>query len=215
MAIRVNLYHEVLRAKRQEQYDPLKISLLVVLVVSIGLAGYYFIQLSRTGSAKAAFNTQKAEFERLSPLSKQAADREKELTMQVEQAATLTNRMENRFYWAPVFEAVAAAVPPNVQITKLTGETGRDSARQCQILMDGIAAGPEPRAAAEEMRKSIAGRLGAKYAATNATFRNMDDGSESAKLDGKTLPTVVFTIHVSFKAESEPVPAQKPIAQTK
>jgi Tfp pilus assembly protein PilN len=215
MAIRLNLYHEVLRAKRQEQYDPLKISFLALLVVSICLAGYYFIQLSKTGSVRAAFAAQKAEFDRLSPLAKQAAEREKSLTEEIELARRVTERMENRFYWAPVFESVAAAVPPNVQITKLSGDCSRDKGSQCQVTMEGIAAGQEPRAAAEEMRRSIAERLGAKYAGTSATFRNMDDSTESVRLDGKVLPTVVFTIHVTFKAEIEPVPAQKPIAKTK
>jgi Tfp pilus assembly protein PilN len=215
MAIRLNLYHEVLRAKRQEQYDPLKMSFLALLVVSIGLAGYYFIQLSKTNSVRTAYASQKAEFERLTPLAKQAGEREAELNTQIELARRVTDRMEKRFYWAPVFESVAAAVPPNVQITKLSGDVSRGSGRECQINIDGIAAGQEPRAAAEEMRRSIAERFGAKYAGTNATFRNMDDSAEAVRLDGKVVPAVVFTMHVTFKAESEPVQAQKPIALTK
>ena len=33
MVLRINLYHEVLRAKRQQQYDPLKLSLLALIIV--------------------------------------------------------------------------------------------------------------------------------------------------------------------------------------
>ena len=60
MALRINLYHEVLRAKRQQQYDPLKLSMLGLIVVAIGMAGYYFLQLKRSSDAHSALQAQKA-----------------------------------------------------------------------------------------------------------------------------------------------------------
>jgi Tfp pilus assembly protein PilN len=217
MAIRLNLYHEVLRAKREQKYDPLKISFLALLVVSICLAVYYFIQLAGANSARAAYASRKAEFDRLTPLAKQAEARSAELTKQLDLAKSLTDRMEKRFYWAPVFESVAAAVPPHIQITKLSGDAGREGTRQCQLTLEGIAAGEEPRAAAEEMRRAIVERLGAKYASASAVFRSLDDSAESVRLNGHTLRTVVFSINATFKPEAtpDPVPAQKPLAQRK
>lgn len=213
MAIRLNLYHEVLRAKRQQKYDPLKLSMIGLAGIVALMAVYYFFQMSRTSSAHDAHVAQKAEFDRLNPMVTVAQQREAELTKQIDLAKRITDRMEKRLYWAPVFETIAAAVPPNVQITKLSGDLGRDAAHQYQVDIQGIAAGTEPRAAAEEMRKSIADRISARYTSVAATFRNLDDGTEPAKLDGKILPTVVFTIHVTFKSGAEAIPAQKPLAQ--
>ena len=215
MAIRLNLYHEVLRAKRQEKYDPLKLSIMGLVVIVVCMAAYYIFQMTRTNSAQNAYAAQKAEFDRLSPQARAAHERETQLAKQIDLAKRITDRMEKRFYWAPIFETVAVAVPPNVQITKLTGDAGREGSHQCQITMEGIAAGREPRAVAEEMRRSIGDRIAASYSSVAATFRNLDDGSETARIDGKVLPTVMFTIHVTFKPGAEPIPAQKPLAQRK
>jgi Tfp pilus assembly protein PilN len=215
MPLRVNLYHEVLRAKRQEQYDPLKLSFLGLLVVAVVMVGYYFVQLKQTSDARSAFSTQKAEFDRLSPLAKAAADREAELTKQIELAERVTNRMEKRFHWAPVLESVMAVVPANVQLTKLSGDTGREKGGNCQLNLEGIAGGEEPRAVAEDTRKSIADRFAAKYANVSAIFRNLDDSQEHVLVGGRQLGTVVFTISVTFKPLEESAPAPKRIAQTK
>jgi Tfp pilus assembly protein PilN len=215
MALRVNLYHEVLRAKRQKQYDPLKLSFYGLLFVGVLMLGYYFVQLKRSSDARSAFNAQKAEFDRLSPQAKVAAEREAELSKQIDLAEKLTNRMEKRFHWAPVFEALIAAVPANVQVTKLSCDAGREKGGNYQVSFEGIAAGQEPRAVAEETRKAVSERLGAKFANLSATFRNLDDGTERVLLNGKQVASVVFTISVTFKPEADPVPTQKRIAQTK
>jgi hypothetical protein len=215
MALHINLYHEVIRAKRQEQYDPLKLSFLGLLIVAVGLVGYYFFQLKQASDARGAFNARKAEFDRVSPMDKAAADREAELTKQLELAERITNRMEKRFHWAPVLETVMASVPPNVQLTKLAGDTGRDRAGVCQINLEGIAAGEEPRAVAEELRKTVVERFAAKYPAASGVFRNLDDSTERIRVDGKPMPAVVFTISITFKPEiAEPAPAPKRIAKT-
>jgi Tfp pilus assembly protein PilN len=214
MAIRLNLYHQVLRAKREKQYDPLKISFLSLLVVALGLATYYFIQLRRTNVAQATHAARKAEFENLSPLAKTAQEREVALTKQIELADRLTQRIEKRFYWAPVFESLVTAVPPNVQITKLSGDIKNgEPSRNCQLLLEGLAAGQEPRASAEELRRAVVERLAAKYPTASATFRNLDDSAEQVRMDGKVLATAVFTIQISFKAESGEVLVDKPLIE--
>jgi len=215
MALRVNLYHEVLRAKRRERYDPLKLSFIGLIVVGAMMLVYYGFQLKRSSDARSAFEAQKAEFDRLSPLVKAATEKEAELTKQITQAERLTGRMEKRFYWAPVLESILAAVPPNVQLTKLSCDTGREKGGICQVNMEGIAVGEEPRAAAEEMRKAIGDRIGASYTGVSATFRNLDDNTERVKVNGKPMASVIFTINVAFKPQPEPVPVQKRIAQSR
>jgi Tfp pilus assembly protein PilN len=210
MALRINLYHEVLRAKRQQQYDPLKLSLLGLIIVAVGMATYYFFQLKRMSDARSAYNTQNAEFKRLDPQAKTAAKKEVELNKQLDLSDKLTKRMEKRIYWAPVFESVLAAVPANVQLTKLTCDTGRDKSGTCQMNIEGIAADQEPRAVAEDLRKAIAERVAVKYPNATAAFRNLDESSESITVKGQRVAAVVFTINVTFKPETAPAPTAPP-----
>ena len=204
MALRINLYHEVLRAKRQQQYDPLKLSMLGLIVVAVGMAGFYFVQLKRTSDVRSALNVQKAEFDKLSPQQKEAEKKEADLNKQIDLAEKLTKRMEKRIYWAPLFESVLGAVPANVQLTKMTCDTGREKGATSLMSIEGIAADQEPRAVAEDLRKAIAERMVAKYPNATATFRNLDDSAEHLLVNGKRVAAVVFTISVIFKTEAEP-----------
>ena len=206
MALRINLYHEVLRAKRQEQYDPLKLSLLALIIAVAGMAAYYFLQLKRTSDAKAVFLAQKSEFDKLTPQKAEAEKKELELNKEIELAEKLTKRMEKRIYWAPLFETILTVVPENVQLTKLNCDGGRDKNGTSQINIEGIAADQEPRAVAEDLRKAIAARIGEKYPSASATFRNLDEGTEHLVVNGKRASTVVFTIAVTFRIEAEPPP---------
>ena len=207
MAIRINLYHEVLRAKRQRQYDPLKLSLLALIVVAVGMAGYYFVQLKRTSDARAAYNAQKAEFDRLTPQKAEAEKKEVELNKQIDLAEKFTRRIEKRVYWAPMFESIMAVVPPNVQLTKLSCDAGREKSGVSGINIEGIAADMEPRAVAEDLRKAIVARVAAKYPNATATFKNLDESTEHLPVNEKRVASVVFTIAVSFRIEAEPQPA--------
>jgi Tfp pilus assembly protein PilN len=216
MALRINLYHEVLRAKRQQQYDPLKLSMLGLIIVAIGMAGYYFVQLKRTSDAHSAFQAQKAEFDKLSPMQKEAEKKEADLNKQIDVAEKLTKRMEKRIYWAPLFEGILATVPANVQLTRLTCDAGREKAGVSQMNIEGIAADAEPRALAENLRKAILARMSAKYPNATAAFRNLDDSSEHPVVNGKRVPAVLFTINVAFKSEPDaapPAPTTKRIAK--
>ncbi len=212
MALRINLYHEVLREKRQKQYDPLKLSMIGLGVVVVGMAGFYAVQLKRTSDIRSAFNAQKAEFEQLSPKAKAAEKKEAELIKQIELAEKFSKRMEKRIYWAPLFETVMGAVPANVQLTRVVCDSGREKSGASQINIEGMAADPEPRNVAENLRKAVAERVAAKYPNATAIFRNLDDSTEHPVVNGKRVPAVVFTINVTFKTEIEP-PA--PAAPTK
>ena len=210
MALRINLYHEVLRAKRQQQYDPLKLSMFGLAVVVVGMAGFYFVQLKRTSDVRSEFSARKAEFDKLSPQQKEAEKKETELNKQIDLAEKLTKRMEKRIYWAPLFETVIGAVPANVQVTKLTCDTGREKGGASRMNIEGIAADQEPRAVAEDLRKAIAERMAAKYPSATATFRNLDDSTERLLVNGKRVAAVVFTINVTFTEAEPPAPVAPP-----
>jgi len=210
MALRINLYHEVLRAKRQEQFDPLKLSLLALIIVALFMAAYYGVQLKRTSDVRGIYSAQKAEFDKLEPLMKEAEKKEGELNKQIDLADKLTKRMEKRIYWAPLFENVMLVVPPNVQLMRLAGDSGREKGGISMISVEGLAADIEPRAVAESLRKAIVAKVSAKYPGAAATFKNLDDSPEHPVIDGRRLSAVVFTINFTFKTETDPAPTPAP-----
>ena len=59
MALRINLYHEILRTKKQAQYDPLKLAMLSIVVIAIGLVSWYIVELNKRSTAVSAYDTQK------------------------------------------------------------------------------------------------------------------------------------------------------------
>jgi Tfp pilus assembly protein PilN len=212
MPLKINLYHEVLRARHEEQYDPLRLSMMGLVVVVALLAGYYAFALAGKSSVERALSARRAEYDQLVPKMEEAKKQEDELNKRFELANRLKQRIEDRFYWAPVFEQLVAVVPHNVQITRCTGDIAGDAARRCQITIEGLAAGEEPRGVAEELRVLLNERLTAKYKNVSATFKNLEDAKERVTVDGKQLRTASFTIGVQFhpKATPTPAPAQTP-----
>ena len=71
--------------------------------------------------------------------------------------------MENRFYWAPLFEQLIQVVPSDVQITGLDGSVSSDGLKKVTLTVTGIATGGEPRAKAEELRIALQNKLAAQY----------------------------------------------------
>lgn len=209
MALRINLYHEIHRARKEERYDPLKISFMCLGLVALGLAGLYLAKLSETSTVREEFAAHEAELAKLGPQSAKAKVDEDALKTQIQKSEALTNRIEKRFYWAPVMELVGKTIPKNVQITKLVGDVGTGDAanRRIGMSLDGVAAGAQPRKVAEDLRLAIIDALSQKYKSPTAAFRTLDDSVEHVNLDGADLPTALFSINITFNATgAEPAP---------
>lgn len=211
MALRINLYHEIQRTRKQEQYDPLKISFICLGVIALALAGLYFTKLSEINDLRARYAAHKAELSKLQPAAAQAKLDEAEATKQLQLAETFTKRIEDRFYWAPVMETVSQVIPRNVQITKLYGDISAvglsEPVRRVGLNLDGITAGEQPRKVAEDLRLALIETLGKKFKGVTASFRSLDDRVERIKLDNADMNTALFSITISFQAVS-PEPAQ-------
>lgn len=209
MPLKINLYHEVIRARHEEQYDPLRLSMIGLVVIISLLAAYYFIALVGKASVENALAAKQKEWNALQPQVKAAAAEEEVLNKQLGLARKMKTRMENRFYWGPVFEQVVSVVPGNVQLTRFNGDISPEATRRCQMTVEGIAAGHEPRQVAEELRVRLIERLAAKYVNVTATFRTLEDAAEKVNYGGERLGTANFNISVTFlpKATPEPTPA--------
>ncbi len=212
MALRINLYHEIQRARKEEQYDPLKISFMCLGFIGLCLAGWYFMRLSETNTVRGEHAQQVAEIERLKPLSEKAKVDEKQFSATIGLAENFTKRIEGRFYWGPVFHHIATVIPPSVQVTKISGDSNSgEIPRRISVSVEGIAAGDQPRKVAEDLRLALNDVLGQNYKGVSASFRSLDDSIEKVHVDGRELSTALFAININFTVPAASSPAPAPV----
>jgi hypothetical protein len=213
MALKLNLYHEVAAQKRAKKRDPLKISLFVLAAITAGFAAYYFVELGNMSGIERELARKKAEFDAVEPAAKAAEKRQAELAEVLKLSELLVNRIENRFYWAPVLEQLVQVVPREVQIVKLSGDLQGADVKKCSLSIDGVSAGPDPRRVAEDLRTAISEEFGKKYKNVSSTFRSLEDGAVTAKLDGRMQPTATFAINIQMttgeEAAATPAPRER------
>ena len=200
MSLRLNLYHEIERQKLAERRDPLKLSMFGLGISAFLFAAYYIWQLGAAGSVSRELARKKAAFASLQPQASAAQKREEELSKTLKTSELLVKRIEGRFYWAPLLEQLTQLVPREAQITRFSGDVQGDDPKKCTFNIDGLSAGADPRKVAEDLRTAIAEELTKRYRNVSSTFRSLEDGAESARLDGKTWPTATFSINVQLAA---------------
>jgi Tfp pilus assembly protein PilN len=215
MPLRLNLFHEAHQARSARQRDPLKISLYILGGIVAGFAALYAIELGRYASASNELTRKQAEFAKLEPEAAAAKKREESFEETQKINTKLVKGIEDRFYWAPVLQQVATLVPREVQINKLAGDVQGTGVRKCQLTVDGLSAGADPRKVAEELRQSIAESFAKNFRAVDAKFRALEDGTELVMLDGKQWPTASFAISINFESGEEPPAAPVPGARRK
>ncbi len=198
MPLRLNLYHEVTKAKAIKRRDPLKITTYFLAAIAAACASWYFIQLMRMHGINDDLRRVQAEFNKIEPAARAAKKTEDELTARAKSSEQLEKRMEGRFYWAPVLAELMQVVPREVQITKMGGDVSGEGVRRCSISIDGLSAGADPRRVAEELRTAIADKFSPKYKNVTSTFRLLEDGTETVLLDGKPMNTATFAIQVQL-----------------
>lgn len=208
MPLHINLYHEIESQKAASRRDPLKIASYILGLVVVIFAVMYFWELGQSAALDSELQRRKSEFDSIDPIAREAEKREKDLQETFDKSEKLVTNIETRFYWGPVLEEIVKSVPREVQITKMTGNVSGEAIKRTQINLDGIAAGADPRRVAEELRQSLVEIFSKKYKNVNATFRQLDDGAETVKLDGRNWPTANFGIALSLqdKDESEVTP---------
>ena len=207
MALHLNLYHEVQKARQLQRRDPLKLSIFGLGAIAAVFAIYYIFELSRMHGLSVELNKVQAQYNALEPKAKAAKKREEEVNVEVRKSELMAKRIEQRFYWAPMLEQISQAVPREVQIVRLVGDLSGDGMRKCSLTLDGISAGGDPRKVAEDLRTAIAEKLGPKYKTVNSSFKSLEDGTEMVMLDGRQMATASFAINVQLTTGEEAAPA--------
>src|SRR3954463_7442357 len=162
MALNLNLFHEEILELRQRQRDPLKIGMLVLISLSTLLFLYYMWNAYRALEIKSRLNTVEKEWSKIEPQVTAAQKRSAELNDIIKTTKVLDEYIDNRFFWAPFLQKVSRCIAPNTQLSALDGTVG-DEGKSVSVTIDGMAAGREPRAAAEDLRQMLIEQLGHTY----------------------------------------------------
>lgn len=210
MALHLNLLHEEILQQRQRQRDPLKIGLLVL----CGLAALLFLFYSWRGyellHGKSRLATLEREWKKSEPEVTAAKNRIDELNRAIKTTRTLDDYIDERFLWAPFLQKLAACVAPNVQLTTVSGTAG-DENKSVEVVIEGLAAGREPRSVAEDLRQMLLDQLKQLYADVKADFRSLEDIDQTATISGTHTPVARFILVLGLKPHApKPTPAPAP-----
>lgn len=206
MALHINLYHEIHRQADRERRDPVKLASLGLVMLLLCLVLWYFYRTSVVRGIETRRNDLKAQWAKLEPQLKASLEQEPKLLTRQKTNQELIERLHGRFYWAPMLARLQAITPPNVQILSLAGDIdpNKDATGAkppMSLLVRGVAAGPMPRAAAEEFRQALQTGFAQVYSEVSVVFdaNSLEDGLEMIQLNGQTLPTANFKIRVLFR----------------
>jgi hypothetical protein len=205
MPLQLNLLHEKIAEQRQRKRDPLKLTM----YVGIGIAALFALNYLWSGYRVLEIKSQLAsvqhDWEKVEPKVTAAQKRAEELKAIIDTTRTLDGMIDTRFYWAPLLEKIARCVTPNIQLTTLEA-SGDEEVRGVAIVLEGMAAGSEPRAVAEDFRQMLLEQVGKEQPSVKVEFKTLEDLEASMPVGGNNAGMARFTLGVDFNPFPTPTP---------
>ena len=205
MALHLNLLHEEIYEQRQRQRDPLKIGMMVLGALGALMLVYYMWNAYKTLEIRNRLSQVQHEWSKVEPKVTAAQKRSAELNSIISTTKVLDGIIDNRFFWAPFLEKLSRCVALNAQLTSIDGTVLEDN--KVTVNIEGLAAGREPRAAAEELRQLLLEQLGQSYTEVKVEFKSLEDLDTIVNIGGSNLNMARFGLNVAFLS-----PAAKPSA---
>src|ERR1700694_5222865 len=153
MALHLNLLHEEFQEQRLRQRDPLKIGMMVLGALGALMFLYYMGNAYQTLGIRSRLSAVQNNWSKVEPKVTAAQKRSAELNSIISTTKVLDGIIDARFFWGPFLEKLSRCVALNAQVTSLDGSVLDDG--KVTVAIDGLAAGREPRAAAEELRQLL------------------------------------------------------------
>jgi hypothetical protein len=213
MALHLNLLHEQIAEQRQRQRDPLKIGMMCLGALMAVLLAYYLFNVYRTLTIKSQLSVVQHDWAGVEPSVTAAQKRADELTNIIKTTRVLDEYIDNRFFWAPVMQVITRCVAPNIQLSALEGTLSDDN-KTVNVIIDGTAAGREPRSAAEDLRQMLLEQLGHSYSDVKVEFRALEDLDTIITIGGSTMAMAHFNVSMTF-SPAPPKPAATPTGREK
>lgn len=197
MALQLNLLHEQFAQQRQRQRDPLKLGALLLCGLGALMVALYMWKGYQTLEVKKRLSAVQHDWAMAEPKVSAAQKRSAELTGTINTTTVLDTVIESRFYWATFLQTLSRCVAPNAQITSLDGSISEDN-KLVTLTIDGIAAGREPRAAAEELRQLLIEQLQQGYTDVKVEFKALEDLETSVIVADSSMAMAHFILGVGF-----------------
>lgn len=215
MPLQINLLHEAISAERERKRDPLKLGLIGLGAFGALLFLYYGWNAYQTLEIKNQLDVASSEWQKVEPKVTAAQKRATELGQIIDSTKVLDGLIDQRFYWAPFLAQISHCVSPNIQVTSLDSSIV-EADHSISATLEGLAAAHEPRAAAEDFRKSLLAEFEKNYSGVKVTFRNLEDLDTLVSLNGAPNPSSRFVISIAFNpAQGKAVEVSKPLAKNK
>ncbi len=213
MALHLNLLHEEFQEQRQRQRDPLKIGMMVLGGLGALMFLYYMWNAYKTLEIRSRLNAVQHDWSKVEPKVTTAQKRSAELNAIIGTTKVLDGMIDSRFYWAPFLEKLSRCVALNAQLTSIDGIVLEDN-RGVTVMIEGLAAGREPRAAAEELRQLLLEQLGQGYHDVKVEFKTLEDLDTLANIGGANMAMARFALSVAFNPTASAVKAASPSPKT-
>ncbi len=197
MALHLNLLHEEFQEQRLRQRDPLKIGMMVLGGLGALMFLYYMWNAYQTLGIRNRLNAVQSDWSKVEPKVTSAQKRSAELNSIISTTKVLDGMIDGRFFWAPFLEKLSRCVAMNAQITSVDG-TVLDDNKGVNVMIEGLAAGREPRAAAEELRQLLLEQLGQSYHDVKVEFKTLEDLDTLVRIGGANMATARFSVSASF-----------------
>lgn len=209
MALHLNLLHEEMTQQRQRQRDPLKIGTMALGAIGALMLLFYFLKAYQTLEIKNRLAAIQRDWAKVEPRVTAAQKRSAELTATTGTTRVLDAILEGRFFWAPLLQELSRCVAPNAQLTSISGAASDDN-NLISLTMEGIGAGREPRAAAEELRQLLSEQLSRSYTEVKVEFKTLEDLDTLVNVAGANMAMARYVISVTFSPQKPDAP--KPAA---
>jgi hypothetical protein len=210
MALHLNLLHEEIFEQRQRQRDPLKIGMMVLGALGALMLLYYLWNAYKVLEIRNRLSLAQHDWAKVEPKVTAAQKRSAELNGIISTTKVLDSMIDGRFFWGPFLEKLSRCVALNAQLTSIDGSVLDDG--KINVAIEGLAAGREPRAAAEELRQLLLEQLGQSYFDVKVEFKTLEDLDTIVNIGGSNMAMARFGISASFNpvaAKSSPTPGPR------
>src|SRR6476660_3349666 len=196
MALHLNLLHEEILEQRQRQRDPLKIGIRALIALGALMAAYYLLNAYKVLEIRNRLGQAQHDWAKVEPKVTAAQKRTAELNGIISTTKVLDGMIDGRFYWAPFLEKLSRCVALNAQLTTVDGTALEDG--KVSVVIEGLAAGREARAAAEELRQLLLEQLGQSCFQVKVEFKSLEDLDTIVNIGGSNQAMARFSINASF-----------------
>jgi hypothetical protein len=93
-------------------------------------------------------------------------------------------------------QKISRCVAPNTQLTSIDGSVSEET-KDVGVIIDGVAAGREPRAAAEDLRQLLISQLSQSYSAVKVEFKALEDLDTIVNVGGANMAMAHYILTVT------------------